>query len=279
MFWKRLTSGIVLLAIAIATFAYGGLPLLAVLLLISLIAYRELTKAMQCSGGDKQFNALEVIGLCGVVAYDVACYFSMAYDWDKTLLLAVIMMVVMGNLFVYVITYPKYQAQQVASATFAFLYAPVMLSAVYLTRELPQGIYLVWLILISAWGCDTCAYVVGVLIGKKKIFPHLSPKKSLEGCIGGVAGAMLIGGLYAYFFVSAKMPEQGSTLIWAIVLICGIGAIMSMLGDLAASAIKRNHGIKDYGNLIPGHGGIMDRFDSMIVTAPMVYFLAVFLLY
>lgn len=276
MFWKRLISGIILLAIAIFTMAMGGIPLIGVLLFISLVAYRELTKAMQCSGGEKNFNALEVVGLCGVAVYDVTCFLGVQYDWDKTALLAVIMMVIMAMLFVYVLTYPKFQAQQVAAATFAFLYAPVMLSATYLTREMPQGIYLVWLILISAWGCDTCAYVVGMLMGKKKIFPKLSPKKSLEGCIGGVLGAMLIGGLYGHFFVNATFPDR--TVTWAIAVICGVGAVMSMVGDLAASAIKRNSGIKDYGTLIPGHGGIMDRFDSMIVTAPMVYFLAVFLL-
>ena len=136
-------------------------------------------------------------------------------------------------------------------------------------------LYMVWMILISAWGCDTCAYAVGMLIGKKKIFPVLSPKKSLEGCIGGVLGAALIGGLYGYFFVEKMFPEQRVSLL--IAFICGAGAIMSMVGDLAASAIKRNHNIKDYGKLIPGHGGIMDRFDSMIVTAPMIYFLTILL--
>ena len=159
---------------------------------------------------------------------------------------------------------------------FCLLYAPVMLAFTYLTRELPQGLYLVWLILISAWGCDTCAYVVGVLIGKKKIFPNLSPKKSLEGCIGGVVGTVIIATLYGYFFVEATFPDKKVAPLIAI--ICGFGAVCSMVGDLAASAIKRNFGIKDYGKLIPGHGGIMDRFDSMIVTAPLVYFLATFLL-
>ena len=120
--------------------------------------------------------------------------------------------------------------------------------------------------------CST-VHVVGKLIGKKHIFPELSPHKSLEGCIGGVAGAALIGGLYAHFFVEAAFPDQIIT--WTIAFICAAGAVMSMVGDLAASAIKRNHNIKDYGKLIPGHGGIMDRFDSMTVTAPMTYFLAV----
>ena len=117
---------------------------------------------------------------------------------------------------------------------------------------------------------------LGKLTGRKKIFPQLSPKKSLEGCIGGVLGAALIGWLYGHFFVETAFPEQ--TVGWIIALICGVGAVMSMVGDLAASAIKRNAQIKDYGKLIPGHGGIMDRFDSMIVTAPMTYFLALLLL-
>ena len=138
------------------------------------------------------------------------------------------------------------------------------------------GLYLVWLILICSWGCDTCAYVVGMLIGKHKIFPVLSPKKSLEGCIGGVLGAMLIGAAYGHFLVNKVVADQNVT--WVIVLICGVGAVVSQVGDLAASGIKRQQGIKDYGKLIPGHGGIMDRFDSVIVTAPMIYFLSVLLI-
>ena len=102
--------------------------------------------------------------------------------------------------------------------------------------------------------------------------PKLSPKKSLEGCIGGVAGAVAIGALFGYFFVETVVTEQEVT--WVFAVICGVGAVFSQMGDLAASAIKRNHDIKDYGKLIPGHGGIMDRFDSVIVTAPMIYFLA-----
>ena len=91
-----------------------------------------------------------------------------------------------------------------------------------------------------------------------------------------MAGAALIGGLYGYFFVEKAFPDQ--RIAWVIAVICGVGAVMSMVGDLAASAIKRNVDIKDYGKLIPGHGGIMDRFDSMIITAPMTYFLTVLML-
>lgn len=271
MFWTRLASGIVLIIIALLTMSLGGVPLLAVTLLIALIAYKELTGALLCATEGKKFNLLEILGLLGVVAYYATIYFTTDAVW----LLICIVFVFMALMFAYVITFPKFTATQVLGAFFAFMYAPLMLSFVYLTRECPHGLYMVWMILISAWGCDTCAYAVGMLIGKKKIFPVLSPKKSLEGCIGGVLGAALIGGLYGYFFVEKMFPEQKVTML--IAFICGAGAIMSMVGDLAASAIKRNHNIKDYGKLIPGHGGIMDRFDSMIVTAPMIYFLTILL--
>ena len=90
-------------------------------------------------------------------------------------------------------------------------------------------------------------------------------------------GAALIGGIYGYFwFVKGIYPE--ANIVWIMAFVCCVGAVMSMVGDLAASAIKRQNNIKDYGKLIPGHGGIMDRFDSMIVTAPMVYFLCSLLL-
>lgn len=272
MFWTRLASGIVLVIIALGAMSFGGLPLALVLWAISMVALRELTKALKCAAGTKGFNALEIIGFAGVTAYYLLLYFTL----DHTLLLMCIVGFFLLVMLTYVATFPKFNANQVTAAVFAFLYAPVMLSFVYLTRSCSQGIYLVWMILISSWGCDTCAYVVGMLIGKKKIFPVLSPKKSLEGCIGGVLGAALIGWLYGHFFVEKAFADQRVS--WLIAVICAVGAVMSMVGDLAASAIKRNNDIKDYGKLIPGHGGIMDRFDSMIVTAPMTYFLAILLL-
>ncbi len=273
MFVTRLASGIVMVIVALLVMGLGGIPLVITLLAISLIAYRELTKALKCATDEKKLNALEIIGLIGVAAYYAALYFS----GDAVMLLMCIVAVFMAEMFLYVVTFPKYRAEQVVGAVFAFLYAPLMLSFVYLTRMCPQGIYIVWLILISSWGCDTCAYAVGMLIGKKKIFPILSPKKSLEGCIGGVLGAALLGGLYGYFFVEKAFPNQ--TIMWILAFICAVGAVMSMVGDLAASAIKRNNNIKDYGKLLPGHGGIMDRFDSMIVTAPMIYFLTILMIH
>ena len=125
------------------------------------------------------------------------------------------------------------------------------------------------LIFLSSWGCDTFAYCTGMLLGRHKLAPVLSPKKSVEGAIGGIAGAALLGVLYGVL-------TKGNIPIYA--LICAVGAAASQVGDLAASAVKRQHNIKDYGHLIPGHGGILDRFDSVIVTAPMIYILAVLLM-
>ena len=267
----RCISGAVLAIIAVVAMFVGG-PLLAVLLLLtSMVAYRELTKALQVNSDGKGYIAAEIIGTAGILLYYLAVYFG-----DDTLRLMCIVGVFMAEMFLYVITFPKYQAEQIIASVFAFLYAPVMLSFIYLTRSSEYGIYMVWLILISSWVCDTCAYFVGVTIGKKRIFPVLSPKKSLEGCIGGVAGSAFVGGLYAFFIVENAIPDQ--RVLWIVVFISVAGAVMSMVGDLAASAIKRNHNIKDYGTLIPGHGGIMDRFDSMIVTAPMIYFLTILMI-
>ncbi|MDY4821232.1 MAG: phosphatidate cytidylyltransferase [Lachnospiraceae bacterium] len=284
MFVTRLISGIVLVAIALLAFIFGGEILLGISVFISIAGYLELCRAVGVKEKDKKINALEIVGIIGILAYYAVLYFFPAVEEGNAamsmgnVLYAVIPVIVvfMLSMLLYVVRFPKYRSEQIMANVFNFLYAPVMLSFIYLTREQEAGKYIVWLILISSWGCDTCAYVVGMLIGKKKIFPVLSPKKSLEGCIGGVVGAGLIAALYAVFAVENVFPDKRVTIV--ITVICMVGAVMSQVGDLAASAIKRNHEIKDYGKLIPGHGGIMDRFDSVIVTAPMIYFLTVLFL-
>ena len=106
-------------------------------------------------------------------------------------------------MFVYVLTYPKYKTEQILAAFFGVFYVAVMLSSIYQTRMLEKGAYIVWLIFLCSWGCDTCAYCVGVLIGKHKMSPKLSPKKSVEGAVGGVIGSMLLTLLYTGIFRSA----------------------------------------------------------------------------
>lgn len=258
MFKTRLISGIVLVIIALATIISGSWILFFTLLAVSLIGMRELYKVMKVS--DEHVTVLELVGYLGAVLY----YIAMKADFGNYGTMAIIISMIL-ILFVYVFGYPKYHAEQVMAAFFGVVYVAVMLSFIYLTRSLPDGKFLVWLIFLCSWGCDTCAYCAGMLIGKHKMAPVLSPKKSIEGAVGGVAGAALLGVIYAAA-TQGKMAEYA--------LICAVGALISMVGDLAASAIKRNQNIKDYGKLIPGHGGILDRFDSVIITAPVIYYLA-----
>ena len=141
---------------------------------------------------------------------------------------------------------------------------------------LEGGVFLAFLIFICSWGCDTCAYCVGVLFGKHKMAPVLSPKKSIEGAVGGVVGTALLTVIYCSVFKAQMALDSRGIVVLAV--ISAVAGLISMVGDLTASAIKRNYDIKDYGNLIPGHGGIMDRFDSMMITAPIIYYLAVYFL-
>ena len=261
MFKTRLISGIVLVLIALLTICTGNIVLFMTLLAVSLIGTQELYKAMKVR--EEHFTLLEIAGYIGIIGYYLCLLLAPEYQLMELIGALVLLM------FVYVFTFPKYHAEQIMAAMFGIIYVGVMLSFIYQTRCLDGGAYHVWLIFISSWGCDTCAYWVGIMMGKHKMTPELSPKKTKEGAVGGILGAALLGAIYG--------AVTGGT-VWAYALICAVGGMISMIGDLSASAIKRNRGIKDYGNLIPGHGGILDRFDSVIFTAPNIYFLCVTLI-
>ncbi|WP_461812875.1 phosphatidate cytidylyltransferase [Faecalimonas sp.] len=266
MFKTRLLSGIVLVILALVTVITGQDLLFGVLLLISLIGMSELYKVVNAH---KSF-----LGLVGYLA-GIMYYICIRFGSKEQIVPLVIAFLVL-LMAVYVFSFPKYVAQQVMFVFFGLFYVAMMLSYVYQTRMLSQGVFLVWLIFLCSWGSDTCAYCVGMLIGKHKMAPKLSPKKSIEGGIGGILGAALLGAVYALAINKFATGADANILHYAI--ICGVGSIISQVGDLAASAIKRNYDIKDYGKLIPGHGGILDRFDSVIFTAPIIYYLSVILM-
>lgn len=268
MFWVRLRSGILLLLIAFLTIIPGGWVLWATALAVSLIGLGELYRAAGVPVGKD--GALSLAGFLLTFLY--YGLLALRLESYSTLFLVLALAVLLA---VYVFTFPRYRSEQVMAAFFGIVYVSVLLSYIYQTRNLPDGRFVVWLIFLCSWGCDTCAYCVGVLIGKHKMSPVLSPKKSVEGAVGGVLGAALLGALYA--FAVGRFLQIGQPVL-EFSVICAAGALLSMVGDLAASAIKRNHEIKDYGTLIPGHGGILDRFDSVIFTAPVIYFLASMLL-
>lgn len=264
MFKTRLISGIVLVILALVLIITGGNVLLASTFLISCIGMYELYRIFKVEKS-----------VIAIVGYIAAAIFYTNLKWNY---IPEIMMLVLGFLivlmFIYVFAYPKYQANQVMAVFFGMFYVAAMLSYVYQIRMLDRGLYLAFLVFICSWGCDTCAYCVGMLIGKHKMSPKLSPKKSIEGAIGGILGAALLTALYCYIFRTPMNMASGEILVLAV--IAAIAAFISMIGDLCASAIKRNYDIKDYGHLIPGHGGILDRFDSMIITAPIIYYLALY---
>lgn len=264
MFKTRLLSGIVLVLAALGLIITGGDVLFFALLLISGIGMFELYRIFHI---EKELPG--IVGYAAAVVY----YCNLRFEFLPDLMLFVIGFLVL-LMFVYVFTYPKYKTEQILAAFFGVFYVAVMLSYVYQTRMLPAGAYIVWLIFLCSWGCDTCAYCVGMLIGKHKMSPKLSPKKSVEGAVGGVIGAALLTVIYGMIFKNAMGVT--TTQVYVLAAISAVGALISMVGDLTASAIKRNYEIKDYGKLIPGHGGILDRFDSVIFTAPIIYFLAAY---
>ena len=271
MFWTRLASGVVLVVIALIVMIAGGPVLAGTLLAVSLVGLHEWYRALGLETPKKLLSPLTACGYLAAIGYDLLLFFGFqAYTMTVLTGMLILMM------SVYVFTYPRYKTEEITGAFFGVLYVPVMLSCVYELRCMEDGVFLVWLIFLGSWGCDTCAYCVGMLFGKHKMSPRLSPKKSVEGAVGGVAGAALLGAFYGLAVGSRMQTETEHILPFA--FICAAGALISMVGDLAASAVKRNHGIKDYGKLIPGHGGILDRFDSVIFIAPVIYYLAVFLL-
>ncbi len=253
--------------IAIVLITIGGFPLLIVSLAISLIGLFELYRVMKIQW--------EIPGLIGY--FVVIMYYLLLLTDKMHLLMFLVIIALLLMMTSYVLTFPRYNMDQITAAFFGIFYVGILLSYIYQVRELlPAGRYFVWLILIGSFGSDTCAYFVGMAIGKHKLAPELSPKKTVEGAIGGVAGSALLGALFGYVF-RGGIGDVFSPMI-ASAIACGICSVISQIGDLAASAMKRNHGIKDYGDLIPGHGGILDRFDSVLFTAPSIFYAVYFLL-
>ena len=162
---------------------------------------------------------------------------------------------------------------KVTDAAFAFFFV-IMIPKAFATLLLfrnygePVSYFLVFLSLAVAWLNDTCAYFSGYFFGKRKLCPEISPKKTVEGAIGGVFGDVILCCVLALIFIKVT----GYAVNWiSFVIFLPVGAVVAIFGDLCASIIKRQFGIKDYGKIMPGHGGIMDRFDSWIFVAPVLY--------
>lgn len=167
-----------------------------------------------------------------------------------------------------VIFYPKYSLFDGMAILFIVLYMGLLVH-IYLIRELTQGLMWLLFVLICIWASDTLAYFVGKKFGTRKLIPLVSPGKTIEGSVGGLAGCILVAGIFALIY-----PEISFGFFVFLAFLVGIFA---QLGDLWESLIKRRVGVKDSSKLIPGHGGILDRFDSMFFTMPVIYYCLLFI--
>jgi len=261
MFITRLISGIVLVALMFAANYVGGYVWLGLIFLAAMLGVFEMYRVFGIAK-----KPTGIIGFIITIAY----YAVLMFD-RPAYIMPLLCAFVIVELIAMIVTYPKTPVSEVGYGVLGMFYVAVLFSAMYLLRIEEQGFFLVWLVFIGAWGSDTFAYCAGMLFGKHKAFPVLSPKKSWEGCVGGVVGAALLGFVYALIFQN-KLSELNAPLVF-VPIISACTSVLSQCGDLSASAIKRQFGIKDYGTLIPGHGGIMDRFDSILFAGPAIYYL------
>jgi phosphatidate cytidylyltransferase len=233
---------------------HGGIPLLLLTGLIVALGLREMTEILAKLGLKPQLW-LAVAG--GLILVGGAYLYKYGYPGPT------ITIILFMHLIATVALYPRYTLMDSAGTLMGTLYVG-LLSYLYLLRTLQDDWK--WLIFMIAgtWASDITAYFVGRAFGRRRIAPVLSPKKTLEGALGGMLGSVLISYLFVLYYPGFPMPK-----ILLLGLLLGVAA---GVGDLLESAFKRQAGVKDSSALIPGHGGILDRFDSAMFTAPLVYY-------
>ncbi|NLY19473.1 MAG: phosphatidate cytidylyltransferase [Clostridiaceae bacterium] len=253
---------------------------------VSIIALYEFYQCVR----KVDFNPIRIVGF-------FACIMFLLYLTYKTFLIdssialfknisQVIFQQNMFYLFVYLsIVYlllqmvfhrKSFNLNDIAVTFLGIVYIPFLLSFLFQVRFLENGFEFVWLIFVGTFSTDICAYFIGKFFGRSKIIPKISPNKTVEGTIGGAVGSVVFTTLYGVLYINGY--EELNIAVYhfiALGIICGT---ISQLGDWSASAIKRNVGIKDFGHIIPGHGGLLDRIDSLLFVAPAVYFYIQFLL-
>lgn len=257
----RIISGCVMLPLLVVVWL-GGYWLMAAAFLVGIIGLREL------------YHGFETMGVkpCREIAYvaTAALYLiNILWKYNLNLLMLWAVVCTMACL-IYGFKVNERKTEDTTSTLFGLMYVVFFSYHIVLIDQSEHRI-LIWLVFLAAFGTDIMAYFTGMALGKHKLCPNLSPKKSIEGAVGGVLGSVVFCGLFGYFL--------GGGMLWECVIIGFVGSIAAQLGDLSASAFKRQMGIKDYGNLIPGHGGILDRFDSVLFTAPLIYYTMQLILY
>ena len=260
MLGKRIISAgigiIILIAILTANSIFVNIGVAA----ISIIALYELLNAAE----SKRNMSLNM------VAYMSALVFAFSNFIDPSFIPFFIYAYVIVMFLFILIFHRTVQFSDIAINSFAIIYICFTFMYVVLVRYLPHGNIYVWMIFLGAFTTDTFAFFAGTLLGKHKLWPEISPKKTVEGAIGGVIGCGLSFLLFGYIMHFFLHYNVNYTNLFIIGVVC---SVVSQIGDLSASVIKRQYGIKDFGKIMPGHGGVMDRFDSILFAAPAVYYL------
>lgn len=248
----RVIAGLLLVPLFIFIII-GGTPLYIGEAIIISMALHEFYKAFE----RKDIEPLYYIGYIFSIYLIIKNYFTLPAFYTYTLIFVLFLISIISILRV------KKNIMDIVITFFGIFYVAVLIDFIVLTMDdFSKGSIYVWLIFIIAFITDIFAYFTGYLFGKHKLIPKVSPKKTVEGSIGGIIGSTIMCVVFGYFFeIDLKL----------IVFLGLFGSIVAQFGDLFASSIKRYVGIKDYGKLIPGHGGILDRFDSVILVAPFVY--------
>lgn len=254
--------GAVMIAPFIIFVFLGGIYLKGFVFALSAMAMWEFYRALK----KKEFKPIVSLGYILLIIYYLL-------NNNFELMMYVLVIATFILLIIPVINL-KYTFIDVALTLLGFMYAGVLFSFVYMVNRKMNGEFLVWLIFIGSWLSDTAAFYSGKFFGKNKLCPKVSPKKTIEGSLGGMIGATLFSGLFGIIvnMYIGIMPIYHYFLIGAL---CGV---FGQFGDLVASSIKRYVGIKDYSNLIPGHGGILDRFDSIIFSATVIFYYLTFII-
>jgi phosphatidate cytidylyltransferase len=270
----RVAASGVGLPILLVLMYFGGWPLALTILSIGIMGQWELYRCFSGKRGDFIIMAASmVVSVFLVIVLSLSSnadihpffmYYSSALFYTVTMPIG---LVISAFLFI-----RGLKAKKLTAAIlflFGFFYITFPLLAIVLMRE-GLGLYFVWLIFIAAWGSDTGAYFIGIGFGKRKLSPRLSPKKTIVGAVGGLVTAAVFSSLYAFILNNSGIWEFSGivTGLFPFALYGLIGSFLGQTGDLIASAIKRHAGIKDFGRIIPGHGGVLDRFDSILFVAP-----------
>lgn len=238
-----------------------ALPAMATALLVAAMSVIAVYELLWRTGLVK---SIFLVAISAVMALAVSLWCSSNMSWTAALI--GLWVYLMAHVGLMIASHAKLPFEEVCISVFAGVILPLLLSALTRTRTMEYGRYYILIPFVLCFGTDSAAYFVGCAIGKHKMAPVISPKKSWEGAVGGALGGILLMFLYTMILDLAFGfdVKYGACILYGI-----LGATTCVIGDLAFSVIKRQVGVKDYGELLPGHGGILDRFDSMTFVAPM----------